>query len=146
MIHFGREIVCENEAELAEVARAFSKQLHAGDVCLMYGEVGAGKTFFTTHVYAALGGRPEITGSPSYTLVHEYPLTKWMVYHVDLYRLEGLVDEDDISQDQWMFPERGISFIEWAERLGDWLPERGYRIELRHLDEGRGIRIERVGE
>ena len=143
---FGREIVCKDEFALAEVAQSFARLLQCGDVCLMHGEVGAGKTFFTTHVYAALGGRPEITGSPSFTLVHVYPLPDWNVYHVDLYRLEGLVQEDDVSQDQWMNPEDGVSFVEWAERLGNWTPQKGYKIMLRHLDEGRGITIDVVGK
>ena len=147
MTLLGREIVCADEGALAQVAKFFAPTLKNGDVCLMYGEVGAGKTFFTSQVYEALGGRPEITGSPSFALVHVYPLAekKINIFHVDLYRLDSVVAEDDVGQDQWMAPEAGISFIEWAERLGDWRPQQGYVIHLWHLDEGRGIKIEALG-
>lgn len=102
--------------------------------------MGSGKTFFSTHVYHALGGDPRIVSSPSYSLVNEYPLDQGMFYHVDLYRLDGMLEEDDVSQDTWMEP-KGISFIEWAGRFPDWKPQHGYHLKLAHLKKGRGIEI-----
>ena len=102
--------------------------------------MGSGKTFFTTHVYEALGENPRLVSSPSYSLVNEYPLAEGAMLHVDLYRLEGMLEEDDVSQEQWMAPD-GLSFIEWAGRFPEWQPEKGYYIRLCHLEKGRGVTI-----
>lgn len=143
-IPFGEVIRCPDEASLALRAREFAKFLKPGDICLLYGSIGAGKTFFTSNVFSALGGKSEYVGSPTFTLVNVYPLNEIKVYHVDLYRLEGVVEQDDVSQDLWMEPGQGYSFIEWAERLEDWRPESGYSIHLEHLDQGRSLKIEPV--
>ena len=74
-------------------------------LCLLHGPIGAGKTFFTSNVFNALGGKPEYVGSPTFTLVNVYPLNEKQIYHIDLYRLEGVVEEDDVSQDLWMEPK-----------------------------------------
>lgn len=140
---FGEIIECLDEASLVKQAELFSKCLSDGDVCLMYGPIGAGKTFFTSNVFKALGGKAEYVGSPTFTLVNVYPWNSKEVYHVDLYRLEGVVEQDDVSQDLWMEPE-GLSFIEWAERLDDWKPQKGYAITLSHLDEGRSVKIDKL--
>lgn len=137
---FDQEIYCEDEASLIKIAREFAPLLRKGDVCLLEGEMGSGKTFFTTHVYEALGGDPRAVTSPSYSLVNEYPIKEGTLYHVDLYRLNGMLEEDDVSQDSWMAPE-GFSFIEWAGRFPDWRPDRGYHINLWHLERGRGLKL-----
>jgi tRNA threonylcarbamoyl adenosine modification protein YjeE len=145
LISFGRETICPDEQSLVEFAHEFSNLLVDGDVCLLRGEVGAGKTFFSTHVYAALGGHPRLACSPSFTLVNVYPLPEGKeMFHVDLYRLDGVIEEDELDQDSWMSPMAGFSFIEWPERLDGWLPTRGYEITLKHLDEGRSIEIAQI--
>jgi len=145
----GREFACPTEPDLIGVARWFAGLLEWGDVCLLEGEMGSGKTFFTTHVYAVMGGDPRQVSSPSYSLVNEYPLTGGLIggsfFHVDLYRLDGLLEEDDVSQECWMDPH-GYSFIEWAGRFPEWKPEKGYHIRLWHLENGRGVRIDRLGK
>jgi tRNA threonylcarbamoyladenosine biosynthesis protein TsaE len=137
------EHVCADETELANLALQFGQILKHGDVCMLYGEVGAGKTFFTTKLYESLGGNPDITGSPSFTLVNHYPLDDIDFYHVDLYRLNGVIEEDSIDQEDWMEPN-GYSFIEWAERLGEWKPERGYLLTFRYYDSGRAVKLEAI--
>ncbi|MBF0199311.1 MAG: tRNA (adenosine(37)-N6)-threonylcarbamoyltransferase complex ATPase subunit type 1 TsaE [Planctomycetes bacterium] len=141
-MEFSQTITCPTEQDLIDVSREFSTHLKQGDVCLMHGDVGAGKTFFTTAAVAALGGDARIVGSPSFTLVNIYPFPQGEIYHVDLYRLDGLVEEDDVSQEDWMCPEQGMSFIEWAERLEGWKPEQGYALYFNHLNQGRSVRIE----
>lgn len=140
----GREIRCPEPDDLKNLALSFAEALKGGEVCLMYGEVGAGKTFFTTALVEALGGDSRMVASPSFTLVNEYDLVKGRVlHHVDLYRLDGVVEEDAIDQEWWMEPEgEDISCVEWAERLGDWRPEQGYALHFSHGDPGRVVRIE----
>lgn len=141
---FGETFDCLDEAVLASKAQQFAKILKPGDICLLYGSIGAGKTFFTSNVFEALGGDAKYVGSPTFTLVNVYPLNETQVYHVDLYRLDGVVEQDDVSQDLWMNPGQGHSFIEWAERLDSWQPESGYNIFLEHLDQGRSLKIEPI--
>ena len=141
---FNTRFVCQDEQALASLAKDFSQHLEEGDVCLLYGEVGAGKTFFTSHLVEHLGGDSRLVGSPSFTLVNIYPLGSREIYHVDLYRLDGIAQEDDISQEDWMFPGKGFSFIEWAERLDHWTPDKGFRLHFAHLEEGRSLLIERI--
>ena len=129
---------------LSVFAAAWSRRLEVGDVVLLSGELGAGKTFFAGCVYRALGGEQRCFSSPTYTLVNVYPLGKLQFYHVDLYRLRGVAEADEIDQERWLDPQGGVAFIEWAERLGGWTPRRGWRVEIFHEAVGRRVRIERV--
>ena len=133
------------EGDLRRLSAAFARRLKKNDVCLLYGEMGAGKTFFTAGVVAALGGDMADFSSPTFNLTHIYTTSLGLFYHVDLYRLTEVIEEDDISQDMWLEPRGGLSFIEWAERLGDWKPTFGYRLFFEHAEKGRNLRIEAVG-
>jgi tRNA threonylcarbamoyl adenosine modification protein YjeE len=145
MVELSQVKNCKSEEALSLMAREFSQMLSIGDVVLLNGEMGTGKTFFTTHVYEALGGDPRYACSPSFTLVNHYELPKEVdFFHIDLYRLDGFLEEDELDQDRWMNPHTGYSFVEWPERAGDWLPEKGFQIELEHAGIGRNIRIERL--
>jgi len=140
---FDIEHICDDESALEKLSHEFSEHLRHGDVCLMTGEIGAGKTFFTTKLYEYLGGNPDLSGSPSFTIVNHYPLAEKDFYHVDLYRLDGVVEEDSIDQEEWMAPN-GYSFIEWAERMGEWRPESGFLLSFKYHGEGRSVRIETI--
>lgn len=129
---------------MIHLARKFAGSLKSGDVCLLYGELGAGKTFFTSYVVEALGGDLSEVNSPTFNLIHQYDLPDAKFYHVDLYRVKNVIEEDDISQDLWMNPGNGFSFIEWAERLQNWRPPSGYKLNFTHMEKGRTVQIERL--
>ena len=97
----------------SEVARA----LVPGDVVVLSGEVGAGKTTFVRAAALALGVTDRVT-SPTYQLARGYEgLRKGrrvVVNHLDLYRLEGIEDRDALELDDYLDPE-AVTFIEWAE-------------------------------
>ena len=108
-------------AVLADLARP-------GDVIVLAGEMGAGKTAFAQGFGTALGIREAIT-SPTFTLVHSYPIpgTKRVLHHADLYRLETTNDVDDLAL-QELAEFGGIVLIEWgdvaAAAIGDHLEVR----------------------
>ncbi len=97
--------------------------LLAGDVVLLHGDLGAGKTTLAQGIIAA--DRPGVpVQSPTFTLVNEYPATadRPALHHLDLYRLDGPDDLDSIGFDDLVAAGDGIVLVEWPERLGPDLP------------------------
>lgn len=98
--------------------------LRAGDIVLLHGDLGAGKTTLSQGIVAA--GRPGIAAqSPTFTLINEYPpiADRPALFHIDLYRLDGPDDLETIGLDDLLTSEVGVTLIEWPERLGPDLPE-----------------------
>ena len=110
MIH-----ITHSEDETAAVARAMAAGLRAGDVLLLSGNLGAGKTAFVRGLAEGLGIDPREVSSPTFTLVHEYRSGRLPLVHVDLYRLDR-AELDEIGLDPDLAAE-GVVAIEWAERL-----------------------------
>lgn len=135
------------EADMLVLGEAVGRELRPGDVVLLSGQLGAGKTVFTKGIAAALGVNEDDVHSPSFTLVNFYPGAK-PLYHIDLYRLNTgaetayTVDLDEILQD-----ENAIVVIEWAERLGNFpLPVTALRIMIEgDGDEPRRVTVTRTG-
>jgi tRNA threonylcarbamoyladenosine biosynthesis protein TsaE len=124
--------VTHSEDETAAVARDLASSLQAGDVLLLSGNLGAGKTAFVRGLAAGLGLDPEEVSSPTFTLVHEYRGGRLTLYHADLYRLEKVATEDLGLEE--MGVADGVLAIEWPDRLAHALPgAREIAIEI--LDE-----------
>jgi len=141
---FDQKFHCTKPEKLSSLAYQFSKVIRKGDVCLLYGEIGSGKTFFVSEFVRACGGKKTLVSSPTFTLVNIYPLEPFEVYHIDLYRLQSFDEADDIFQEKWMTPDNGISFIEWAEKLENWQPQHGYKLYFEHLTKGRSLQITKI--
>ena len=131
-----------SEEDTRNLGREFSVTLSGGDVVLLFGDLGAGKTVFVRGVCEAFG----ISGvrSPSFTLVNEYESpTGIFVIHADLYRL----DPDGVSAtglDEYAGDDSAILFVEWPERWPN-PPADSVRIYFESASENeRTIRIERV--
>ncbi|MFH2056041.1 MAG: tRNA (adenosine(37)-N6)-threonylcarbamoyltransferase complex ATPase subunit type 1 TsaE [bacterium] len=129
-------------AETQGIAAALAAQLQSGDKLLLFGELGSGKTTFIQGVVAYFDRNIRVT-SPSYSLIHSYPTTP-PIFHIDLYRLSSSTQLDELGLDE-LFGTEGIVLIEWAERLGEALPQRCYQVALEIVSEnGRRISIEEV--
>lgn len=135
----GSEGPGDTEAAGARLARG----LRPGDVVLISGDLGAGKTTFVRGACAALGVRENVT-SPTYTIGHRYHGTGLNgagveVSHLDLYRFEGF------SAAEWgdlePYFEDAIIFVEWPEAGAGVLPAPQYVVRLRHADGGRAVEI-----
>ncbi len=126
-----RITVSSSEAETYETGRALAAGLCPGDVVLLEGQLGAGKTVFARGLAAGLGVDPEDVRSPTFTLVNPYR-GRVPVYHVDLYRIEVPDDLDELGLEEILGGD-GVAVIEWPERLGGYLPERAVRVRLRDL-------------
>jgi tRNA threonylcarbamoyladenosine biosynthesis protein TsaE len=104
-----------SEQETAAIANALAEELHAGDVLLLSGNLGAGKTAFVRGLAEGLGIDPREVSSPTFTLVHEYRGGRFALYHVDLYRLDRAAT-DDLGLDE-LGARDGVVAIEWPDRL-----------------------------
>ena len=107
--------------ETAELGRKFSATLKPGDIVALYGSLGSGKTQFVLGVCEGLGVRARV-GSPTFTLINEYPAPGGTVVHVDLYRVESRGEIAELGLEEY-FNGRTICLIEWAERVAEWLPK-----------------------
>lgn len=135
-----RQFTTHSEDETRERAARLARELGAGSVVLLSGDLGAGKTVFVRGLAAGLGIDPDDVTSPTFTLVHEYTGGRLPLVHVDLYRLEN-AEFDDIGLDPDL-ANRGVVAVEWAERLSR--PLSG-AIQIRIEDAGadsRRIRLE----
>ena len=129
----GQSRVTHSEDETATVARELAALVQAGDVIVLSGNLGAGKTAFVRGLAAGLGIDPEDVSSPTFTLVHEYRGGRLTLYHADLYRLDRVATEDLGLEE--MGVADGVLAIEWPDRLSHALPG-AYRVEIQIVDEG----------
>jgi len=123
----------QSELETAAVGRELGTNAAAGDVVLLYGDLGAGKTALVKGLAEGLGiPRDEVT-SPTFTLVQEYRGGRLTLYHVDLYRLDDPREVFDLGLDE--IAADGVLAIEWAEKLdARQKPSRYVEVTIRHLD------------
>lgn len=130
----------QSEEETSASGEQLARALQAGDVVLLFGELGAGKTAFVRGLARGLGASPDDVSSPTFTLIQEYA-GRITLYHVDLYRLEPQ-EIPDLGLDDLVLGD-GVVAIEWADR---WTGRPNDAIEVTIEDEGgdaRSIRISR---
>jgi len=137
--------VSHSEEETQSIAAGIAAESSPGDVYALKGDLGAGKTVFSSGFARALGIDEPIR-SPTFTIVQEYvprcdrlPDLK-RLYHLDVYRVPDSDSALAFGVDDFFDDESAITLIEWAERVADILPRGTVTVEIRHLDENsRGI-------
>lgn len=107
--------------ETFSIAEEFGSRLAGGEIVLLTGGLGAGKTLFTKGVLNSLGFDVDEVTSPSFTLVNLYKTERFDVYHIDLWRSDAGGDVAfAVGLEEILEDERALVLIEWAERLGDF--------------------------
>jgi tRNA threonylcarbamoyladenosine biosynthesis protein TsaE len=114
-VSIGGTKTTRSETETAAVGRELGVTLGAGDVVLLFGDLGAGKTAFVRGLAEGLGVNRDEVSSPTFTLVQEYRGGRLPLFHVDLYRLNDPREIDDLGLDE--IADEGVLAIEWAEKL-----------------------------
>ncbi len=115
-------ITTESPAETENEAARLASLLAPGDTITLSGDLGAGKTCFVRGLVTALSScQGEMVASPTYAIMNEYS-GDIPVYHIDCYRLKGADDAVELGFDE-LFQGRGISVVEWPERIAPLLPE-----------------------
>jgi tRNA threonylcarbamoyladenosine biosynthesis protein TsaE len=123
-----------NQGETENAGESLGRTLCSGDVVLLFGELGAGKTAFVRGLARGIGAVPDEVTSPTFTIVQEYPAQPVTLFHVDLYRLDA-AEIDDLGLDDLICGE-GIVAIEWAERWMD-RPNDAIEVVLEEVDDQR---------
>lgn len=112
------EFVCRTPEDTFDAGEKLGAGLRGGEIVLLYGELGAGKTLFTKGVLYAFDFDVDEVTSPSFTLVNLYKTERFNVYHIDLWRLG---DDTDVARsvglDEILEDDAAIVIIEWSERL-----------------------------
>jgi len=112
--------ISRSAEETAAAGQECSRDVQAGEVLALKGDLGSGKTQFVKGLVAGLGSIAAVT-SPTFTLLHEYIGGRLSVYHFDFYRLENRAAADRLGLDDYFFDEGG-SVVEWADRFPDRIP------------------------
>ena len=125
------------EAETIRLGELLGRELAPGDLVLLYGELGAGKTTLVRGMARGVGYRGRVS-SPTFALAHAYRGNPLTLHHLDLYRLkEGQTDE--LGLDELLNDPRGAVVVEWPQ-AARW-PKRRIEIRLSHAKRGRGIAV-----
>lgn len=126
----------KNPEETIELGRKIGRLLKKGDIIAMQGTLAAGKTTITKGIAESLGVADTIT-SPTFCLISEYE-GKMPLYHMDVYRLEGTDDFENLGTDDMLYGD-GVSIIEWSEKIMDALPKKTIILKLEPQEDGSRI-------
>lgn len=125
------EIILNGLEETNQFGIRLGKMLKSGDVVCLNGELGAGKTTLTKSIGLGLDVDDYIT-SPTFSLINEYD-GRVPLYHFDVYRLENTEELYDLGFDEYFYG-RGVSVIEWADKIESFLPEERIVLDIENID------------
>ncbi|MFH1413740.1 MAG: tRNA (adenosine(37)-N6)-threonylcarbamoyltransferase complex ATPase subunit type 1 TsaE [Candidatus Omnitrophota bacterium] len=126
---FKMEIVSNSVHQTQRIGELLSKQINPGDIICLFGNLGSGKTVLTKGIGQGLGIRKAEVISPSFILIRPYTQGKIPLYHFDLYRLNKVSDILALGYEEYLYG-RGVTVIEWADRLKKLMPRDFLKIEL----------------
>lgn len=121
------EIVLKNLEDTERFGYRLGSILEGGDIVCLTGDLGAGKTTLTKSIAKGLDVKDYVT-SPTFALINEYK-GRVPVYHFDVYRLEGIEDVIDLGFEEYFY-SKGVTIIEWGNKIEKFLPEDILTIEL----------------
>ena len=131
------KITTYSEEETIELAQNIESEKFPNMVICLIGDLGTGKTIFTKGFAKALEVEEEVT-SPTFNIIKEYTTGELPLFHMDVYRLDGNVDELGIEE---YYTKKGITTIEWADMIPDYLPEKRLEIKFKLSNDDEDKRI-----
>lgn len=141
-----KPIQAHNEDETKAIAATLATFLVPGDIILLEGDLGAGKTTFTKGLATGLGIK-RVIKSPTYTIIREYLDGRLPLYHMDVYRLEE-TGGTDLGLEEY-FEGDGVSIVEWATFIPEDIPSEYLQIKLQPSGEdltARTITFKAIGQ
>ena len=139
------KVIIKNLKDTEKLAKKFANLLVGGEVILLSGDLGAGKTTFTKYALKALGVKEQVT-SPTFTIMKEYYGKRFNIYHFDMYRIGSGQEAREFGLEDYIYSKdrKNIVFIEWAENVSDILTGNFIRINISITQDGyRSFEIER---
>ncbi len=121
------KITTYSEEETIELAQNIESEKFPNMVICLIGDLGTGKTIFTKGFANALEVEEEVT-SPTFNIIKEYTSGELPLYHMDVYRLDGKVEDLGIEE---YYNKKGITIIEWADMIPDYLPDKRLEIKFK---------------
>ena len=134
----GFKYISNSENDTKKLAKLFAQILKKGDILILSGELGSGKTKFTEGFLSYFNLENEIS-SPTFTIVNEYKKDDINIYHFDVYRLEDSSEFYEIGGEEYF--DNGICIIEWGELIRDALPKDYIEIDFSRSEENENSRI-----
>ena len=131
------KITTYSEEETIELAQNIESEKFPNMVICLKGDLGTGKTLFTKGFAQAMEIDEEIT-SPTFNIIKEYTTGDMPLYHMDVYRLDGKVEDLGIEE---YYTRKGITIIEWADMVPDYLPKNRLDIKIKSSGEDENKRI-----
>ena len=124
------KIISKGPEETMAFGKHLAKGLRGGDIICLFGDLGSGKTTLIKGIAEGLNINQAKVNSPTFVLMNIYK-GRLPLFHFDLYRLEDLQGISSIGYDEFLYGD-GVSVVEWADRLGEFLPEKYLRVEMKH--------------
>ena len=127
------EIISHSENQTEKIANTLSQALKQGDIVALSGDLGAGKTAFSRGMAKGLGYNGRVT-SPTFSIVNEYMLDDYTIYHFDMYRITNEDELYNIGFDDYL-NANGILIIEWSENIIEYLPKDIFYVNIKNISE-----------
>ncbi len=127
-------LVTKEPQQTKVVGQLIGSMLEKGDVILLCGPLGSGKTVLVKGIARSLGIEEEGVTSPTFTLVNEYK-GRIPLYHLDLYRLDSQRQVVEIGITEYLHSELGVTVVEWAEKVPIGLIDDALEVEMHYLDD-----------
>ena len=127
-----RSIRSYSPKDTHKIGRRIGTKAQSGDVLLLVGDLGAGKTTLTQGILWGLGGT-EYARSPTFVLVNEYP-ARLTMYHMDLYRLNSIEEIEDLGLDDYLYGN-DLCVVEWADKAPGYFPVNHAAVQLEVIDD-----------
>ena len=127
-----RSIRSDSPKDTHKIGRRIGTKAQSGDVLLLVGDLGAGKTTLTQGILWGLGGT-EYARSPTFVLVNEYP-ARLTLYHMDLYRLNSIEEIEDLGLDDYLYGN-DLCVVEWADKAPGYFPVNHAVVQLEVIDD-----------
>ena len=128
-----QNFITNSSQETMEIAEVLAKRLKGGEVIVLDGDLGAGKTVFAKGLAKGLGITDIIT-SPTFTILNEYPSSP-SFFHFDMYRIEDSSELIELGFDEYIGNPRIVCAIEWAQRVPSLIPEHHIHITISKIDD-----------
>jgi tRNA threonylcarbamoyladenosine biosynthesis protein TsaE len=130
------ERITKSKDETIALAKEFAKNIKIGDVIILLGDLGAGKTHFVKGLAQGLGSENLVT-SPTFTIMNIYEGGKMPIYHFDMYRLSSMEEAQELGFEEYFDTESldGVSVVEWPSQVEGLIKKPYYKITIDKIEE-----------